>query len=76
MLPAAVAAAAKDTSEVLSIGLEMIRITFRLAYAIIRRMRLVEDVGGGWATTVLGISRPKLESILAAFHAEHVSCSR
>ena len=72
------AAAARDTSEILSIGLEMIRITFRLAYALTRRMKLVEDVGGNWATTVVGVDRHKMEEILTGFHTEHVSgaCSR
>lgn len=67
------AAAARDTSEILSIGLEMIRITFRLAYAITRRMKLVEDVGGNWATTVVGVDRQKMEELLTGFHTEHVS---
>ncbi len=67
------AAAARDTSEILSIGLEMIRITFRLAYALIRRMKLVEDVGGNWATTVVGVDRQKMEELLTGFHTEHVS---
>lgn len=67
------AAAARDTSEILSIGLEMIRITFRLAYALIRRMKLVEDVGGNWATTVVGVDRRKMEELLTGFHTEHVS---
>ncbi len=67
------AAAARDTSEILSIGLEMIRITFRLAYALIRRMKLVEDAGGNWATTVVGIDRQKMEELLTGFHTEQVS---
>lgn len=67
------AAAARDTSEILSIGLEMIRITFRLAYAITRRMKIVEDVSGNWATTVVGVDRQKMEELLTGFHTEHVS---
>ena len=51
----------------------MIRITFRMAYALTRRMKLVEDVGGNWATTVVGVNRQNMEELLTGFHTEHVS---
>ena len=73
MLPAAVAAAARDTSELLSIGVEVISIVFRLVCEVTRRMRLVEDAAGHWATTILGVRRNQTQIILDDFHTSQVS---
>ena len=72
MLPAAVAAAARDTSELVTVGIEMVSITFRMAFEVSRRMRLVEDVGGNWATTVLGVDRKRMQILLDDFHSSQV----
>lgn len=76
LLPAAAVAAAQDTSELLKIGLEIISVTFRMAYEITRRMKLVEDAGGNWATTVLGMPLDEAKSILDEFHHKQVYCMR
>ncbi|KAI4250705.1 MAG: hypothetical protein LQ352_005291, partial [Teloschistes flavicans] len=67
-LPAAVVAAARDTSEVLKFGVEMVSIVFRMSYEISRRMRLVEDASVGWATTIVGAQVAKMEATLKEFH--------
>ncbi|KAL8696326.1 MAG: hypothetical protein Q9224_002852, partial [Gallowayella concinna] len=67
-LPAAVAAAARDTSEVLKLGVELISIVFRMSYEIHRRMTLVDDAGGNWATTIVGAQVGKVTAILKKFH--------
>ena len=35
----------------------------------------MEDVGGNWATTVVGVDRQKMEEILTGFHTENVSAT-
>lgn len=75
LLPAAALAAARDTSELLKYGVAIVSITFRLAYEISRRMRLVEDAGGNWATTVVGMPADKAKSILDDFHNTQVFLS-
>lgn len=72
-LPAAVVAAARDTSEVLKFGVEMVSIVFRMSYEISRRMRLVEDASVGWATTIVGAQVAKMEATLKEFHESQVS---
>ena len=35
----------------------------------------MEDVGGNWATTVVGVDRQKMEELLTGFHTENVSAT-
>jgi len=72
LLPAAVAAVSKDTSELLKFGLEIISITFRLSFEITRIMRLIEDVGGNLATTIVGANLEKTQAILDEFYVSQV----
>lgn len=73
LLPAAAAAAARDTSELLKIGIEIVSITFRMAFEISRRMKLIEEEGGGnWATTIVGATVERTREILENFHKAQV----
>jgi Starter unit:ACP transacylase in aflatoxin biosynthesis len=73
LLPAAALVVARDTSELFDIGIETISITFRMAYEIIRRMKLIEDTNRSWATTVVGKTPDKVQPILDEFHKVQVS---
>ena len=73
LLPAAALVAARDTSELFDIGMEIISITFRMADEIIRRMKLVEDTKRCWATTVIGRTSEEVQPILDEFHKVQVS---
>ena len=73
LLPAAALVAARDTSEFFDIGVEIISITFRMAYEIIRRMKLIEDTKRSWALTVVGKTPDKVQPILDEFHMVQVS---
>lgn len=72
LLPAAIAACARDSSEVLNLGTELISIVFRMSFEISRRMRLVEEAGGSWATTILGVGVERTEAILDEFYSSQV----
>lgn len=72
LLPAAALVAAKDTSELFDIGIEIISVTFRMACEISRRCRVIEDTKHCWATTVVGVTREKVQPILDKFHAVQV----
>lgn len=73
LLPAAALVAARDTSELFDIGIEIISITFRMAHEIIRRMRLIEETKRSWAVTVVGKAPEQVQPILDAFHEAQVS---
>jgi len=73
LLPAAALVAARDTSELFNIGIEIISITFRMAYEIIRRMKLIEDTNRSWALTVVGKTPDQVQPILDEFHEIQVS---
>ena len=72
LLPGAAAAPARDTSELLKLGLEMVSVAFRLSFEVIRRMRLVEESSGTWATTVIGAQVESTQAILNEFHESQV----
>lgn len=72
LLPAAAAAAARDTSELLKIAVEIVSITFRMAFEISRRMKLVEGTGDKWATTIIGFPLQKGQDTLDTFHRTQV----
>jgi hypothetical protein len=46
-----------------------------MAFEISRRMRLIEDVGGNWAVTVVGADLERTEGILKEFYVAQVSIS-
>lgn len=73
LLPAAALVAARDTSELFDIGIEIISITFRMAHEIIRRMKLIEDTKRSWAITVVGKTPDQVQPILDEFHKVQVS---
>lgn len=72
LLPAAAAVAARDTSELFKFGIEIISITFRMAFEIGRRMKLTEDSDGSWAVTIVGTTVEKTQAILDDFHSSQV----
>ena len=73
LLPAAVAWAAQDTSQLFPLSRMMISVSFRLALEVRRRMRLVEDRQESWGRTYTGISRDKVQAILNEFHQSQAS---
>lgn len=74
LLPAATVVAAKDTSELVPLAIQIVSITFRMAFEISRRMRLVEDgLYGNWASTILGVTIEKTQKILDEFHISQVT---
>lgn len=73
-LPGAVAVAARDTSEVFSLGRDLISVTFILALEGRRRMRLIENSKKkSWGKTYTGLPRTKVKDILDEFHESQVS---
>ena len=72
LLPGAVAAFARDTSEIFKYGLEMVSISFRLAIEFQRRSRRIEDSPQSWARTVVGASAEELQTILDDFNQSQV----
>ncbi|KAL1963671.1 hypothetical protein VTN77DRAFT_7875 [Rasamsonia byssochlamydoides] len=67
-IPAAIAAVARDTSDLLQLAVEAVHIIFRLARELSRRSLLVDRTPGNWATTLVGISPERVQSILDDFH--------
>ena len=72
LLPAAAAAAAIDTNDLLSFGLEIVAISFRLTHAIIVRSSRVETEPGSWSYTVIGIKHDLLQTNLDDFNNAQV----
>jgi hypothetical protein len=72
LLPAAALVAARDTAELFGLAREIISITFRMAYEITRRMRLIEDSNGDWAMTLVGVTSEKAQPVLNRFHESQV----
>ena len=73
MLPASVAAAARDTSEIFKFGLEIVAISFRLALEVKRRSRLIEDTPKSWGCTLVGPSSDQIQRVLDAFNDQNVN---
>ena len=73
LLPASAVAAARDTAELHVLALEIISVTFRMTWELIRRSKLIEDGPGGWARTYIGIQPERMNSILDEFHTNNVS---
>ncbi|RFU79548.1 polyketide synthase [Trichoderma arundinaceum] len=68
LLPAAAAAAARDVSELLRIGRELIAVAFRLGLEQWRSALEIESVQGPWAVAVDNIAQGEVESIIYAFN--------
>ncbi|EKG09635.1 Beta-ketoacyl synthase [Macrophomina phaseolina MS6] len=75
LLPAAAVLAARDTSDLLRLAPEIIRVTFRLAYEIWRRMKLVDDPYASWTETYIGLAPDRAQAILDEFHQSQVSAA-
>lgn len=72
LLPAAAAALATDTSQLLQYGLEIVAISFRLIHEIVLRSRKVETEPGSWSYTVVGIKREQAQAILDDYNKAQV----
>jgi hypothetical protein len=71
-IPAAVAVAARSTSELYKISMETVRIICRFAREVIRRSVLVDRTIGNWATTLVGVTQEQVQKILDEFHQSQV----
>lgn len=72
MLPAAAATVAKDTSELLKYGLEIVAIAFRLAHDITLRSKRIEEAPGSWAYSIVGATAEESQAILDDFNSAQV----
>ncbi|KAL2147441.1 hypothetical protein VTI28DRAFT_9340 [Corynascus sepedonium] len=68
LLPAAVAMAAQDTSQLFALGREIVSISFRLACEVAQRKRLIDDAPASWGKTYVGIQKDRVQEILDNFH--------
>lgn len=69
MIAAAVASTATTTADVVTLGLEGVAVAFRLAIALQRTSRDIEDSEGTWARTVSGVDEQELEQQLERINA-------
>lgn len=69
-LPAAVAVAACDTSQIFTLGREVLRVTIRMAYSIWLRMRLIDVSTGSWSQTFLNVPTENVTRTLDLFHEQ------
>ena len=76
LLPATVAAAAKDTSELLRIAVEVVAISFRLGHETDVRSKRIEDGPGSWAYTIVGVAAAQCQEILDELHKTQVMSDR
>lgn len=67
LLGASVAAGARDTSELVSLGVEAVAVSFRLGLELTRRARLIEDSSRGWSAVLVG-SKVDIERNLRTFN--------
>ncbi|TLD20279.1 hypothetical protein PspLS_08702 [Pyricularia sp. CBS 133598] len=70
LLPATVALAANDTSQIFRLASELIGVTIRMSYSIWLRMRLIEASPGSWSQTFLGVPVENVRNILDGFHEQ------
>ncbi|KAL2015550.1 hypothetical protein VTK56DRAFT_5242 [Thermocarpiscus australiensis] len=68
LLPAAVAWAAEDTSQLLNLAREIISISFRLACEVDQRRRLIDNALTSWGRTYIGLEKNQTQEILDKFH--------
>ncbi|KFY57790.1 hypothetical protein V496_06337 [Pseudogymnoascus sp. VKM F-4515 (FW-2607)] len=69
LIAAAVASTATTTGDIVTLGLEAVAVAFRLAIALQRTSRDIEDSESTWARTVAGIDEQELEQQLEKFNA-------
>jgi hypothetical protein len=74
-IPAAVAVAARNNTELYELSLETIHIIFRFARDCWRRTVLVDQRNESWATTLVGVTPGEVQTILDEFHRSQVSDS-
>ena len=74
LLPAAATAAARDTTELFSLGLEMLAMTVRLAAETTRRSKRVEETPGCWGFLVTALPAEEQQEIINKFNRDEVSC--
>lgn len=72
LLPAAVAAVARSTDEILEFGQQVIAVSIRLAKEIVSRSEYLEGGIGSWGYTIVGADAASLQAILDAFHHNQV----
>ena len=72
-IPAAVAVAARSTTELYQLSVETVHIIFRFARDCWRRTVLVDQTNGSWATTLVGVTPGEVQTILDEFHHSQVS---
>ena len=73
LLPAAVAAVAKNTEELMKFGLEIVAIAVRLADGFTTRSKRIEGAPGSWAYTIVGVAADEAQAVIDGFHQNQVS---
>lgn len=71
-IPAAVAVAARNTSELYKVSMEAVHVICRFAREVIRRSVLIDRTVGNWATTLVGVTQEQVQKILDEFHQSQV----
>lgn len=74
ILPAAVAAVARNTDELLKFGIEIIAIAVRFGAELTARSKKIEEAPGSWAYTIVGVTAEESQAIIDGFHQNQVSC--
>ncbi|KXT07088.1 hypothetical protein AC578_2468 [Pseudocercospora eumusae] len=75
LLAASVVAGARDTSELVRLGVEVVGVSCRLALELRRRARLIEDSPRGWSAVIVG-PRDDIEARLETFNRALPSLKR
>ncbi|GJD04152.1 polyketide synthase [Colletotrichum higginsianum] len=70
LLPATVALAARDSSQIFTLAREMIKVAVRMGFSIWYRMRLVDASPGSWSQTFVHVSAEDATSTLERFHEQ------
>jgi hypothetical protein len=73
LLPASAVVAARDTTELYNLACDIVSITFRMAWEVLRRMTLIEQDSAAWGRTYVDLSQEKVQGILDEFHESNVS---
>ena len=73
LLPAATAATARDTTELLKISVEVVAVAFRLALETTQRSKNIEDGPGCWGFSVINVPPEEQQAIINDFHKAKVS---
>jgi hypothetical protein len=75
-IPAAVAVAARDLQELISLSLEVVRVQFRFYHQVVERTIHVDEEEGNWGATLTGTTQEFVQEILDDFHDFEVNTSR